>query len=206
VALPFVTGSSPTTIYARFPWILRANVERRGWNLRPGDVNHCSLALCGWWAMKIRDSGMPDEATWEGFFDPEAALTRLRLTAGVTDVVEFGCGHGTFTIPAARIVGGVVRTFDIEPAMIERTRARAAEAGLANVVAAERDFLVDGSGLPDANADYAMVFNIMHLREPPVLLGEALRNLKPGGTLALMHWNYDVSTPRGPALTIRPRP
>jgi SAM-dependent methyltransferase len=156
--------------------------------------------------MKIRDSGMPDEATWSGFFDPETVLGRLRLTAAVADVVEFGCGYGTFTIPAARIAAGTVHALDLEPAMIERTRARAAEAGLDNVAPAHRDFLVDGSGLPDASADYAMVFNILHLREPAVLLGEALRNLKPGGLVAFMHWNYDVSTPRGPALTIRPRP
>jgi hypothetical protein len=66
--------------------------------------------------------------------------------------------------------------------------------------------MADGTGLADAGADYAMVFNILHTREPRGLLREALRNLRPGGLLGLMHWNYDVSTPRGPALTIRPRP
>jgi hypothetical protein len=27
-----------------------------------------------------------------------------------------------------------------------------------------------------------------------------------GGTLGIMHWNYDPSTPRGPSMDIRPRP
>jgi SAM-dependent methyltransferase len=156
--------------------------------------------------MKIRDSGMPDEQTWGGFFDPPAVLGKLELTAGVGDVVEFGCGYGTFTIPAARAVTGVVHALDIEPAMIETTRARATEAGLANVMPACRDFMVDGTGLPDGSADYAMVFNILHLRRPLDLLREALRTVTPGGLLGVMHWNYDVATPRGPALTIRPRP
>jgi len=30
--------------------------------------------------------------------------------------------------------------------------------------------------------------------------------LKPGGVAAVVHWNYDPTTPRGPALEIRPRP
>jgi hypothetical protein len=30
--------------------------------------------------------------------------------------------------------------------------------------------------------------------------------LAPGGVLAIMHWNYDPSTPRGPSMSIRPRP
>jgi SAM-dependent methyltransferase len=156
--------------------------------------------------MKIRDSGMPDEQTWGGFFDPEVVLDKLGLTPRIGDVVEFGCGYGTFTIPAACIVTGVVQALDIEPAMIETTQARAAAAGLANVVPACRDFMVDGTGLPDASADYAMVFNILHLRRPIDLLVEARRTLRPGGLLGVMHWNYDVATPRGPALTIRPRP
>ncbi|MHC5007280.1 MAG: class I SAM-dependent methyltransferase [Planctomycetota bacterium] len=156
--------------------------------------------------MKIRDSGMPDEQTWGGFFNPQVVLDKLGLTARTGDVVEFGCGYGTFTIAAARIVSGVVHALDIEPEMIETTRARAAEAGLANIVPACRDFLADGTGLADAGADYAMVFNIMHLRQPLDLLHEALRTLTPGGLLGLMHWNYDPATPRGPALTIRPRP
>ncbi|MHC4768383.1 MAG: class I SAM-dependent methyltransferase [Planctomycetota bacterium] len=156
--------------------------------------------------MKIRDSGMPDEQTWGSFFNPQVVLDKLGLTSRTGDVVEFGCGYGTFTIAAARIVSGVVHALDIEPEMIETTRARAAEAGLANIVPACRDFLADGTGLADAGADYAMVFNIMHLRQPLDLLHEALRTLTPGGLLGLMHWNYDPATPRGPALTIRPRP
>jgi len=155
--------------------------------------------------MKIRDSGMPNEQTWGSFFTPQVVLDKLGLTSRTGDVVEFGCGYGTFTIAAARIVSGVIHALDIEPEMVETTRARAAEAGLANIVPACRDFLADGTGLADASADYAMVFNILHLRQPLDLLHEALRTLTPGGLLGLMHWNYDPATPRGPALTIRPR-
>ena len=50
--------------------------------------------------MKTRESGMPEESLWATFFTPEEVLHKLGLpTAG--DVVDFGCGYGTFTIPAA---------------------------------------------------------------------------------------------------------
>ncbi len=155
--------------------------------------------------MKTRESGMPEEATWAGFFDPPTVLRTLQLGGSCRDVVDFGCGYGTFTIAAARIVAGVVHALDIEPEMIAATRAKAEAAGLANVRTVLRDFVADGTGLPDASVDYAMLFNILHAEHPEPLLGEAFRVLAPGGRLAIMHWNYDPATPRGPSMEIRPR-
>ncbi len=143
---------------------------------------------------------------WEGFFDPPAALVRLGLDSSCRDAVEFGCGYGTFTIPAARIVSGTLHALDIEPAMIEATTARALAEGVGNVRACLRDFMADGTGLPDESVDYAMLFNILHADAPRVLLDEAFRVLRPGGLVGIIHWNYDASTPRGPSMDIRPRP
>lgn len=156
--------------------------------------------------MKTRESGMPEEKAWAAFFDPAAILARLGLDSEVGDLVEFGCGYGTFTIPAARVVAGCVHTFDIEPEMVERTRAKAAAAGLANVTASERDFVEDGLGLPDGSADYAMLFNILHARDPLALLRQAFCVLAPGGKLGIIHWRHDPTTPRGPPMNIRPTP
>jgi hypothetical protein len=48
--------------------------------------------------MKGRESGMPDEAYWSSFFDTEAVIeTLLGPATEAGDVVEFGCGYGTFT-------------------------------------------------------------------------------------------------------------
>ena len=156
--------------------------------------------------MKTRESGMPDEDRWESFFQPEQTLRRLGLTETCRDLVDFGCGYGTFAVPAARIVRGLVFAIDIEPEMVRATAARAAAAGLSNVRVCQRDFVAEGTGLPDASVDYAMLFNILHAERPEVLLAEARRVLAPGGTLGIMHWNYDPSTPRGPSMDIRPRP
>lgn len=156
--------------------------------------------------MKIRDSGMPDARMWEGFFDPPRILAALDCASECAEVVEFGCGYGTFTSAAAARTAGRVHAFDIDPAMVATTRARAAADGRRNVVVTERDFMARGTGLADASVDCALLFNILHVAQPVSLLGEAWRVLRPGGRALVIHWVCDRPTPRGPALDIRPRP
>lgn len=156
--------------------------------------------------MKVRDSGMPDEEMWDGFFEPAKVLETFGLNAGIHDVVEFGCGYGTFTLATAGIVSGTVYAFDIETDMVSKVEQKCREAGISNVIAVVRDFVNDGTGLAENSMDAALLFNILHHDEPVALIKEALRVLKPNGMLAVIHWNYDPATPRGPAMEIRPRP
>jgi len=156
--------------------------------------------------MKTRESGMPAEARWASFFDVPLILATLGVDEGVKSVVEFGCGYGTFTIPTARIVSATVYALDIEPGMIQATQAWAAAEGLTNVRVCLRDFVAQGTGLPDRSVDYVMLFNILHAECPTGLLREAYRVLVPGGKVGIIHWNYDPATPRGPSMDIRPRP
>jgi ubiquinone/menaquinone biosynthesis C-methylase UbiE len=121
-------------------------------------------------------------------------------------VVDFGCGYGTFTVPAASLVRGTVYALDIEARMVEATGRKAEEVGLTNVRTELRDFVADGTGLPDGSVDYVMLFNILHCEQPQILLGEAWRVLSHRGRLGIMHWNYDPATPRGPSMEIRPKP
>jgi SAM-dependent methyltransferase len=107
---------------------------------------------------------------------------------------------------AARLAAGTVHALDIEPEMIETVRAKGLEAGAANVRAEVRDFVAAGTGLPESSVDAALLFNILHHEEPIALMAEAWRILRRGGRLAVIHWNYDPITPRGPSLDIRPRP
>ena len=107
--------------------------------------------------MKVRDSGMPNEGQLESYFDPEIALDRLGLAAGIGNVVEFGCGYGTFTPPAANCVAtGIAYAFDVEPEMVAIVATKASESGLGNILAEARYFMDAGTGLPDCHADYAM--------------------------------------------------
>ena len=67
---------------------------------------------------------------------PERCLRDAGVTAGQT-VVDYGCGPGLFTFPAAEIVGaeGKVYAVDIEPRMTTLIAGRAAELGSQNVTA-----------------------------------------------------------------------
>jgi len=156
--------------------------------------------------MKTRESGMPEEATWQSFFKPEEILISLGLNAAAKRVVDFGSGYGTFSFPCARIVRGEVIGLDIDRELIRTCRILAKTARLANLRFECRDFVREGSGLEDRSADYVMLFNILHAEDPGILLREAHRILEPHGRLAVMHWNYDAKTPRGPSMAIRPRP
>ncbi len=156
--------------------------------------------------MKIRESDMPLEEEWSRFFDPEKTLTLLGVNHETGDVADFGCGYGTFTIPAAEIVSGKVYAFDIEPDMVDSVKRKARALNLGNVVAIVRDFVSKGSGLMDESVEYVFLFNILHLEKPERLLLEAYRILKHGCRVGIIHWNYDQSTPRGPPMAIRPRP
>lgn len=156
--------------------------------------------------MKTRESGMPEEAMWQSFFDPESILNALKLDHDVHDAVDFGCGYGTFAFPAARRIQGTLYGFDIEPESIEECARRAAAQHAHNARFCQRDFVTDGTGLTADSVDYAMLFNILHAEQPLALLREAWRILRPGGRVAAIHWNYDPATPRGPSMDIRPRP
>jgi SAM-dependent methyltransferase len=149
---------------------------------------------------------MPPQDSWDSFFDVERILDELLLDASRHDVLEFGCGYGTFTLPAARRISGKVFALDLDAEMLEATQSSAREAALDNIECRLLDFVADGSGLADGSVDYAMLFNILHLENPLSLLGEARRNLGQGGLLGIIHWNYDDTTPRGPPLDIRPQP
>jgi SAM-dependent methyltransferase len=109
--------------------------------------------------MKIRDSGMPDEKTWESFFDAPLILKRLDFECESEDVVDFGCGYGTFALAAARFTSGTVYALDVEPEMIAATAANAQRSNLSNVKAIARDFVATGSGLRDASVAYAMLLH-----------------------------------------------
>ncbi len=155
--------------------------------------------------VKGRESGMPDEDYWSTFFDPECILRKLECV-GPINVLEFGCGYGSFTIAASRLITESIFTLDIDRDMVERTQKLALSKGMKNVFAEIRDFVSDGSGKMKESMDYVMLFNILHIESPNKLLLEALRVLKPNGLLSIIHWNYDAATPRGPSMCIRPRP
>ena len=155
--------------------------------------------------MKIRDSGMPDETMWSTFFDPVFILKQLTLPVEGT-IVDMGCGYGTFAIPAALMTKGTVLAIDMEDDMLATCRRKAQALDLKNLMLIQRDFLTEGTGLDAGSVDFVMLFNILHTAQPIKLLAEAYRILRVGGQAGIIHWNYDPNTPRGPVMSLRPRP
>ncbi len=156
--------------------------------------------------MKLRDSGMPPQDYWETLLDVPRILDAFGFGPDTGEVADLGCGYGTFTVPLARRVRGAVHALDIDPEMVAVTARRAAEAGIANISAGIRDVLADGFGVPAGSCDAALLFNILHGEEPAALLRAAGTAVRAGGLVAVIHWRSDVPTPRGPDLSIRPRP
>ena len=148
--------------------------------------------------MKIRDSGMPNESYWESLFDVPLILSRLGIER-LRDVAEVGCGYGTFSVPIAKAISGTLYTFDVDPAMLARTRERGA--GLP-IVCEQRDIMREGFGV---SAHAVLLFNILHCERPIELLRHAANALYVGGEVLVIHWRFG-ETPRGPNLDIRPRP
>jgi SAM-dependent methyltransferase len=149
---------------------------------------------------------MPAVDQWESYFDVVGILDSLGCRDLTGDAIEFGCGYGTFTIPLARRNPGTIFALDIEPDMVAATVARALRAGLKNIIVEQRDFVARGCGRESESAGLVLLFNILHIEDPVSLLKEARRVLRPGGMVAVIHWNHDLNTPRGPPLDIRPKP
>lgn len=149
---------------------------------------------------------MPPEEMWASFFEVELILSELQINSDVNDLVEIGCGYGTFTIPSAKIITGNLYGFDIEKKMLDKVNQKLRNETVRNVILEHRDVLIQTTGLPDNSVDYVMLFNILHHESPNEFLKEALRILKPNGKAGILHWRSDIPTPRGPDLRIRPRP
>jgi len=102
-------------------------------------------------------------------------------------VLEYGCGIGSYTIPAAQIVGDedTVYALDIHPLAIRTVKKRGAKENLTNIqtILSDRE-----TGLPDECVDVVLLYDTLHLvRDKQALLKELHRILKPGGFLSADH-------------------
>jgi SAM-dependent methyltransferase len=115
----------------------------------------------------------------------------LRL-AGITrgmHVLDVGCGAGDISMLLAKIVGprGTVTGVDMNPAILDVARARAAGAGLPNVSFIEADIT---SLELDSPAD-ALVGRLilLHLKDPVATVKELSRLVRPGGLVTFQEFS-----------------
>jgi ubiquinone/menaquinone biosynthesis C-methylase UbiE len=141
-----------------------------------------------------KDKPMPDIAfkftAWmlgvmrDRFQNPRAKLEKIGIGEGQA-VLDFGCGPGSFAIPAAQIVGerGKVYALDIHPLAIEAVEKKAKKEKLTNITAilSDRD-----TGLPDESIDVILLYDTIHMiKDKQALLEELHRVLKPDGLLSV---------------------
>jgi ubiquinone/menaquinone biosynthesis C-methylase UbiE len=125
-----------------------------------------------------------DNRLREWLFRPDRILGPF-VRRGMT-AADIGCGPGFFTIPLARMVGpgGRVIAVDVQTAMLDRVRRKAASAGLEDRLTLHR-CEADSLGLP-ARLDFVLCFWMMHeAPSPDRLLTELAALLKPGAPLLL---------------------
>ena len=106
-------------------------------------------------------------------------------------VLDVGCGTGVVAITAARC-GAKVCGSDLTPELIERAKENAKIAQLKVDIK-----LADVEDLPYKNNQFDFVlsqFGHMFAPRPTIAIGEMLRVLKPGGTVAFSTWPPELLT------------
>ncbi len=98
--------------------------------------------------------------------------------------LEAACGPGIITRRLAPLVG-TVEGIDLTPAMVDRARAAAADAGLDNVSFAVGD--VCDLDRPDGSSDGAVTrFSVHHLPVPGLMFAELARVVRRGGRIVVV--------------------
>ncbi len=107
-------------------------------------------------------------------------------------VLDFGCGSGNYTIPAARIVGeeGLVYALDKDKRKLDQLMCQVESMGLKNIIRLDTSN-ESGIGLDNASFDVVLLYDVLHYYYFPQaearrrLLHEVYMVLKPGALLSL---------------------
>ncbi|MFH1382739.1 MAG: class I SAM-dependent methyltransferase [Chloroflexota bacterium] len=125
---------------------------------------------------------------WRNLYSRRSILRKwgqANLVQQGQTVLDFGCGTGSFTIPAARIIGdkGKVYALDCFPRQLEIVTRESQKEGLTNIETILSDSKLS---LPDGSIDVIWMCDVIHeIREKRAVLEELHRILKENGTLAI---------------------
>ena len=111
----------------------------------------------------------------------------ILMEAGIRqgfNVLDYGCGPGSYTVIAAELVGitGKVYALDIHPFAVKKVRNLASKKGLENIatILSDRE-----TGLENGSVDVVLLYDVFHgLGDPKGVLQEIHRVLRPDGLLS----------------------
>jgi tRNA (cmo5U34)-methyltransferase len=170
--LEFVVKSTVEEIRARFD----GDVERFS-NLETGQAATMDARLC----MELVT---------------EAAV---RVTPGVQEVLDIGCGAGNYTLMLLKQVAGLNCTLvDLSLPMLERARERVTAAGAGRVETVQGDMreVELGEGRFDVVVTAATLHHLREEGEWRAMFEKAYRALRPGGSF----WVFDLVEQATPGL------
>ena len=129
--------------------------------------------------------------------DGEKVLKDVGIKRGDI-ILDFGCGKGTYSLPAAKIAGKEGKVFALDKSIseLDELTRRAKSAGLENIK------IVKTSGrlkvpFPDGHFDVILLYDILHsyyfsMNERKKLLEDVHRASKPGGLLSVYPEHMNV--------------
>jgi ubiquinone/menaquinone biosynthesis C-methylase UbiE len=143
--------------------------------LKPIHKAHYTI-WCYWWPW------------WRGIFSGRNILRKweqYNLVEEGQSFLDYGCGIGFFTIPAARVVTtrGKVYALDCFPRQLEIVEKKSRKEGLTNIETILSD---KKTGLPDECIDVIWMCDVLHeVKERRAVLEELHRVLRREGILAI---------------------
>lgn len=152
------------------------------------------IAINLWWRGESRRRSLPCPTIFAGALESplmdwlmgtQTTLDRIGLRPGLR-VLEVGPGPGRLLIPAAQRVqpGGEVVGLDIQPGMIERLKARTAQAGVSNLTTILGD--ATQANVPPESFDVVYLCTVLgEIPDREAALHQCYAALKPGGTLSI---------------------
>jgi len=118
----------------------------------------------------------------------EAFLKDIGIRKGQT-ILDFGCGVGHYTIPAAKVVGeeGKIYAIDKDGNVLDQLIQIAESEGLKNVlpIKTSGDFKIE---LENESVDVVLLYDVLHymnVKERRKIYGEVHRILKSGGFFSI---------------------
>lgn len=156
-----------------------------------------------WLAKHLRLTKHLGEFRFKRWLDKNASevLAEVGVAAGQV-VLDFGCGSGTYTIPAAKLVGegGKVYALDISRRALDRMERKAEREGLKNIVR------IDSSGgeeipMGDETVDHMLLIDVLQeIDDREALFDEVYRALKPEGVVTVYPMHMSIEEVEGLAI------